>query len=216
MNMKDYQVNFLRLAIQLKILQFGQFRLKSGRLSPYFFNMGLVHDGSNLLKVAQSYAAAVIDSNLAFEVLFGPAYKGIPLVSATSIALAIDHNLSIPFAYNRKEAKDHGEGGQLVGADLTGKKVLIIDDVMTAGTAIREAIQLLKSVGALPAGILIALDREEKGVSEKSTIAEFVEDMGLPVFSIVKFSHILSYIQHDPSFAKYFSALEDYRKQYGC
>lgn len=174
--MQPYQRDFIRFAIDRGVLRFGEFTLKSGRTSPYFFNAGLFNTGSALAELGRCYAAAIVDSKISFDVLFGPAYKGIPLAATTAVALADQHKLDVPWCFNRKEAKDHGEGGSLVGAPLAGD-VLIIDDVITAGTAIREVMQIINAQQAKAAGVLIALNREERGNGELSAIQE-VEEIG--------------------------------------
>jgi orotate phosphoribosyltransferase len=176
----DYQRDFIKLSLQREVLRFGQFTLKSGRQSPYFFNMGRIDSGAALALLGRAYAAAVMDSAIPVDMLFGPAYKGIALAAATAIALAEQHQRDLPWAYNRKEAKDHGEGGALVGAPLQGR-VLIVDDVITAGTAVRESLALIRAHGAEPAGVLIALDRQERGSGERSAAQEVAADNGIPV-----------------------------------
>lgn len=212
--LKKHQKDFIRFALHKNVLKFGEFTLKSGRISPYFFNAGLFNDGLSLATLGQCYAQALVDSKLAFDVLFGPAYKGIPLAAATSIALSTLHDRNVPYAFNRKEAKTHGEGGNLVGAPLQGK-VLIIDDVITAGTAIREAIDIIKNAGAEPAGVLIALDRQEKGQGNLSAIQEVERDYGIPVCSIVTLAHVLAYVQSDAALSQYEAAIAQYRARYG-
>src|SRR3990167_1091881 len=212
--LKTHQQDFIRFALQKNVLKFGEFTLKSGRTSPYFFNAGLFNDGLSLATLGQCYAQALVDSGLAFDVLFGPAYKGIPLAAATSIALSTLHQRNVPFEFNRKEAKTHGEGGNLVGAPLNGK-ILIIDDVITAGTAIREAIDIIKNAGAEPAGVLIALDRQEKGQGELSAIQEVERDYGIPVCSIVTLAHVLAYVQGDANLSQHEAAVAQYRARYG-
>jgi orotate phosphoribosyltransferase len=212
--MQDYQRQFIQFAIQQNVLKFGEFQLKSGRTSPYFFNAGLFNDGAALHQLGQYYAAALENSQLDYDILFGPAYKGIPLVSATAVALASTFNKNKPYAFNRKEAKDHGEGGSIVGAPLQGK-VLIIDDVITAGTAIREVISIIRDAGAEPAGVLLALDRQERGQHELSAIQEVERDFNIPVFSIVKLNQVLDFLKSDPTLAAYADSVEAYRKSYG-
>ena len=212
--LKPHQRDFIEFAIQKNVLKFGEFTLKSGRVSPYFFNAGLFDDGLSLAKLGTFYAQTLVDATLPFDVLFGPAYKGIPLGAATAVSLSSIHNLNTPFAFNRKEAKTHGEGGTIVGAPLKGK-VMIIDDVITAGTAIREVIQIIKAAGAEPAGVLIALDRQEKGQGELSAIQEVERDFNIPVFSIVNLTQVLDYIQDDASLSQYSDSVSAYRAQYG-
>jgi len=212
--LKSHQRDFIRFAIQKNVLKFGEFTLKSGRVSPYFFNAGLFDDGLSLANLGAFYAQTLVDSNIPFDVLFGPAYKGIPLGSATAVCLSSLHQKNVPFAFNRKEAKAHGEGGTLVGAALTGK-VMIIDDVITAGTAIREVINIIQAAGAEPAGVIIALDRQEKGKGELSAIQEVERDFNIPVVSIVNLTQVLDYIQDDSSLSQYADAISLYRSQYG-
>jgi orotate phosphoribosyltransferase len=212
--MRDYQKNFINFAISQDVLRFGEFTLKSGRTSPYFFNAGLFNTGEALAKLGQNYAQAIIDSGIEFDVLFGPAYKGIPLAAATAVALSEHHNRNVPYAFNRKEAKAHGEGGNIVGAPLQGK-VLIIDDVITAGTAIREAMDIIHGAGAQAAGVVIALDRQEKGKGETSAIQEVEAEYGIPVASIIKLENLVSYIEQDSRFTDYLEAIKNYREQYG-
>lgn len=212
--MLDFQTAFLDFAIQRNALRFGEFTLKSGRQSPYFFNAGLFNTGRDLARLGQSYAQALTNSGLPFDVLFGPAYKGIPLAAATAIALAEHHDRDVPFAFNRKEKKDHGEGGTLVGAPLQGR-VLIVDDVITAGTAIREAMQIIRDAGAEPAGVLIALDRQERGQGAQSAIQEVEAEYGIPVISIINLNQILAYLRAHPSLADHLARAEQYRATYG-
>ncbi|MEH3021661.1 MAG: orotate phosphoribosyltransferase [Pseudomonas oryzihabitans] len=212
--MQAYQRNFIRFAIERGVLRFGEFTLKSGRISPYFFNAGLFHSGSALAELGRCYADALVTANLPFDVLFGPAYKGIPLASATAVALAEHHGRDIPWCFNRKEAKDHGEGGLLVGAPLTGR-ALIIDDVITAGTAIREVMQIIQAQGASAAGVLIALNRQERGRGELSAIQEVERDYGIPVLSIVALDQVLEYLAEDAELKRHLPAVQDYRAQYG-
>jgi orotate phosphoribosyltransferase len=212
--MQAYQRDFIRFAIDRGVLRFGEFTLKSGRTSPYFFNAGLFNSGSALAQLGKFYASAVVESGISFDVLFGPAYKGIPLAAATAVALADHHNLDLPWCFNRKEAKAHGEGGSLVGAPLTGD-VLIIDDVITAGTAIREVMQIIKAQGANAAGVLIALNRQERGNGELSAIQEVERDFGIPVVSIVSLSQVLEFLADDPQLKQHLPAVEAYRAQYG-
>jgi orotate phosphoribosyltransferase len=212
--MQPYQRDFIRFAIDRGVLRFGEFTLKSGRTSPYFFNAGLFNTGSALAELGRCYAAAVVDSKIPFDVLFGPAYKGIPLAATTAVALADQHQLDVPWCFNRKEAKDHGEGGSLVGAPLAGD-VLIIDDVITAGTAIREVMQIINAQQAKAAGVLIALNREERGNGELSAIQEVERDFGIPVVSIVSLTQVLEFLADDPQLKQHLPAVEAYRAQYG-
>jgi orotate phosphoribosyltransferase len=212
--METYQRDFIELALGADVLRFGEFTLKSGRVSPYFFNAGLFNNGRALSRLGQYYADAIIDSGIQFDVLFGPAYKGIPLASACTIALADKHARSVPYCFNRKEAKAHGEGGNLIGAPLSGK-VLIIDDVITAGTAIRESMDIINAAGAQAAGVVIALNRQERGKGEKSAIQEVEEVYQIPVISIVSLEHVIAYISHQEKYAAYLPAIKAYRDQYG-
>jgi orotate phosphoribosyltransferase len=195
-------------------LKFGQFTLKSGRISPYFFNAGGFDDGHSLQRLSECYAQAILDSGIAFDMLFGPAYKGIPLAAGIAIMLNASHQQNIPFAYNRKEAKDHGEGGTRVGAKLAGN-VLIVDDVITAGTAIRESLRVIAGNGARTAGVLIALDRQERGQGQHSAAQEIANEFGIPVIPIVSLSELLDYTRERPEYAVELSRLEEYRRRYG-
>ncbi|MGY4534121.1 orotate phosphoribosyltransferase [Pseudomonas sp. TE3786] len=212
--MQAYQREFIRFAIERGVLRFGEFTLKSGRTSPYFFNAGLFNSGSALAQLGRFYAEAVVSSGIDFDVLFGPAYKGIPLAATTAVALAEHHQRDLPWCFNRKEAKDHGEGGTLVGAPLAGN-VLIIDDVITAGTAIREVMQIINGQSATAAGVLIALNRQERGKGELSAIQEVERDFGIPVISIVSLEQVLEYLAEDAELKKYLPAVQAYRAQYG-
>lgn len=212
--MQAYQREFIRFAIDRGVLRFGEFTLKSGRTSPYFFNAGLFNSGSALAQLGKFYAAAVVESGISFDVLFGPAYKGIPLAAATAVALADHHSLDLPWCFNRKEAKAHGEGGSLVGAPLTGN-VLIIDDVITAGTAIREVMHIIQAQGATAAGVLIALNRQERGNGDLSAIQEVERDFGIPVVSIVSLNQVLEFLADDSLLKQHLPAVEAYRTQYG-
>ncbi|MBD3735268.1 orotate phosphoribosyltransferase [Pseudomonas sp. S5(2021)] len=212
--MQAYQREFISFAIERGVLRFGQFTLKSGRTSPYFFNAGLFNSGKALAQLGKFYAAAVADSGIDFDVIFGPAYKGIPLAAATAIALAEQHQRDLPWCFNRKEAKDHGEGGTLVGAPLNGR-VLIIDDVITAGTAIREVMQIIHGQQAQAAGVVIALNRQERGQGELSAIQEVERDYAMPVISIVSLSQVLEYLAGDNQLKQHLPAVEAYREQYG-
>ncbi len=212
--MQAYQRDLIRIAIGRGVLRFGQITLKSGRISPYFFNAGLFDSGLALAQLGRFYAAAVVDSGIDFDVLFGPAYKGIPLAATTAVALAEHHQRDVPWCFNRKEAKDHGEGGTLVGAPLAGR-VLIIDDVITAGTAIREVMQIIQAQGAQAAGVLIALNRQERGKGELSAIQEVERDYGMPVVSIVSLEQVLEYLAEDAELKQYLPAVQAYRAEYG-
>lgn len=212
--MQAYQREFIRFAIERGVLRFGEFTLKSGRTSPYFFNAGLFNSGLALAQLGRFYAAAVVESGIAFDVLFGPAYKGIPLAAATAVALAEQHQLDLPWCFNRKEAKTHGEGGSLVGAPLEGR-VLIVDDVITAGTAIREVMQIIQAQGAQAAGVLIALNREERGQGELSAIQEVERDFAMPVVSIVSLTQVLEYLADNAELKQHLPAVQAYREQYG-
>ncbi|MCG8672670.1 MAG: orotate phosphoribosyltransferase [Pseudomonadales bacterium] len=217
--MKSYQKEFIQFALQQEVLRFGEFTLKSGRTSPYFFNAGLFQTGGALAQLGRFYAQTIADDGTPFDVLFGPAYKGIPIASAAAIALADHHNQDVPWCFNRKEAKGHGEGGTLVGAALEGKRVLIIDDVITAGTAIREVMQILENVGATPAGVVVALDRQERGKGEKSAIQEVEEEFSIPVMSVINLAQLIDYIeevaQSDESWQPHLASVRDYRSMYG-
>lgn len=212
--MQAYQREFIRFAIERGVLRFGSFTLKSGRTSPYFFNAGLFNSGLALAQLWRFYAAAVVESGIPFDVLFGPAYKGIPLAAATAVALAEQHELDLPWCFNRKEAKTHGEGGSLVGAPLEGR-VLIVDDVITAGTAIREVMQIIQAQGAQAAGVLIALNREERGQGELSAIQEVERDFAMPVVSIVSLTQVLEYLADNAELKQHLPAVQAYRDQYG-
>ncbi|MHC8323261.1 orotate phosphoribosyltransferase [Pseudomonas sp. GB2N2] len=213
--MQAYQRDFIRFAIDRGVLRFGEFTLKSGRTSPYFFNAGLFNSGSALAQLGRFYAAAIVESGISFDVLFGPAYKGIPLAATTAVALAEHHDRDLPWCFNRKEAKAHGEGGSLVGAPLIGE-VLIIDDVITAGTAIREVMQIIATQdGAKAAGVLIALNRQERGNGELSAIQEVERDFGIPVISIVSLNQVLEFLADDPQLKQHLPAVEAYRAQFG-
>jgi len=212
--MQANKKRFIDLAIQYQVLRFGEFTLKSGRISPYFFNAGLFNSGYALAELGRCYAQAIIENDIAYDILFGPAYKGIPLVSAIAYALSAEHDIDKPYAFNRKEAKDHGEGGLIVGAELNGN-VLIVDDVITAGTAIREAVDIIKAEGAATSAVLIALDRQEKGKGELSAIQEVNKDYGINVFSIISLTDLIEYLAEDDLFGKYLGVMEEYRGEYG-
>ena len=211
--MEQYQKDFVDFTLETGALKFGEFTLKSGRISPYFFNAGLFNTGSHLSQLGKFYAQAIEASNLKFDVLFGPAYKGIPLATATAIALNDSFNRSVPYSFNRKEAKDHGEGGSIVGHPLEGD-ILIIDDVITAGTAIREAQVIINANGANTKGVIVALDRQEKGKGELSAIQEVEQIFGIRVLSIINLSHIIDYLKASKN-EDVVSRIESYRSQYG-
>jgi len=211
---KDYQREFLDFCLEIGVLRFGEFKLKSGRISPYFFNAGLFNTGVSLSKLGRYYAQSIVDSGVEFDVLFGPAYKGIPLAAATVVALADRYNRDVPYCFNRKEAKDHGEGGSLVGAPLQGR-VLIIDDVITAGTAIREAMEIIQANDARAVGVAIALDRMEKGQGDRSAIQEVEAEYGLQVMNIANLELLINYIQETGEYSEYLAAMQAYSDQYG-
>ena len=212
--MRDYQRDFLDFALQHGVLRFGEFTLKSGRVSPYFFNAGLFNRGAALARLGSYYAALIVDTGLSFDLLFGPAYKGIPLVAAVAIALAEQQGRDVPWCFNRKEAKDHGEGGLIVGAPLQGR-ALIVDDVITAGTAIRETMQILETHSAIPAGVVIALDRQERGQGPLSAVQEVERAHGITVTPIVTLSDLVAYLDDQPGYAVPLTALRNYQTQYG-
>ena len=211
---QPFQQDFIELALKCEVLQFGEFELKSGRISPYFFNAGKFSTGGALARLGRCYAAALHASGLQVDMLFGPAYKGIPLVSATAIALSEQHGVDLPFAFNRKEAKTHGEGGNIVGAPLAGD-VVVIDDVMTAGTAIRESMSILNESDARGAGVVIGLDRCERGDGERSAVQQVEQDWGLMVVSVVSLHDIIVWVETHPEMAQHREALEQYRERYG-
>ncbi|MBI5938647.1 MAG: orotate phosphoribosyltransferase [Betaproteobacteria bacterium] len=211
--MQDYKKDFIEFAIAQQVLLFGEFKTKAGRLSPYFFNAGLFNDGVALKRLGEFYAKAILDSGVAFDGLFGPAYKGIPLVATIVVAMA-DLGRNVPFSFNRKEAKDHGEGGSIVGAKLQGR-MLIVDDVISAGTSVRESVQLIQAAGATPCGVAIALDRMERGQGELSAVQEVERQHGLPVISIVNLDDLTSYLIDKPEWQGTLAAIEDYRARYG-
>lgn len=216
--MQKFQREFIRYALDCRVLRFGDFTLKSGRRSPYFFNAGLFNSGARLARLGTFYASALLHHGIEADVLYGPAYKGIPLVCATAIALAAQTGQEVPFAFNRKEAKDHGEGGALVGTPLLGS-VLIVDDVITAGTSVRESVDIIRHAGARPAGVLIALDRQEKGSGESSAIQEVEQSSGLPVFSIVSLADIIRYLElgaEEPEQQQALARIRAYRERYGA
>ena len=213
--MKPYQVEFIQLAREYNVLKFGEFTLKSGRVSPYFFNAGAFSSGRALAALGRCYARRIMDSGIAFDVLLGPAYKGIPLAAVTAVALADEHGRDVPFAYNRKEAKRHGEGGILVGAPLEGR-VLVIDDVITVGTAVREVITIIQDAGAELAGVAIGLDRQERGQGERSAIQELEQTYGIRVVSIIDMGHIIDYLRNSDQCPEgALEAMIRYRERYG-
>lgn len=211
--MSDFRQAFIQFAIERNVLCFGEFKTKAGRLSPYFFNAGLFNDGDALRKLGQFYAKAIVAAELPFDLLFGPAYKGIPLVSAIAIALA-EMGKNYPFCFNRKEAKDHGEGGVLVGAPMQGR-VLIVDDVISAGTSVRESVELIKAASAIPGGVVIALDRMERGTGELSAVQEVQQAHGLSVTPIINLNDLVAYLQHHAELSQYLQAVQGYRERYG-
>ncbi len=212
--MQDYQQQFIEFALSKGVLKFGQFTLKSGRTSPYFFNAGLFNTGGDLAKLGQFYAQALQSASIDFDVLFGPAYKGIPIATTTAVALADKHGVDKPYCFNRKEAKTHGEGGNLVGSPLSGK-IMLVDDVITAGTAIRESMQLIQANQAELAGVLIALDRQEKGQGELSAIQEVERDFNTQVVSIVSLANLVEYLTDKPEMAEHLANIQQYRVDYG-
>ncbi len=212
--MKDYQREFLAFAAGIGALGFGDFTLKSGRQSPYFFNAGLFNTGARLSRLGIAYARCILDADPAFDVLFGPAYKGIPLAAATSMALSTESGRDTAYAFNRKEVKDHGEGGLIVGSPLAGR-ILIIDDVITAGTSVRESVQIIRDAGAEPAGVVIALDRQEQGQDGRSAVAEVTASFGIPVYSIVSLNDLIAYIEQQPQLDAFADAVRAYRERYG-
>jgi len=211
--MLDYQKEFIQYALDCGVLKFGEFQLKSGRTSPYFFNTGLFNTGAMLGKLGRFYAQTLIQSNISVDMLYGPAYKGIPLVSTASIAYS-QLKQDIPYAFNRKEAKDHGEGGVIVGTSLKGN-VLILDDVITAGTSVRESVEIINQMGATPAGVLIALDRQEKGENDKSAVQEVSERFAMPVISIISLTQIIEFLEIEGGSAEQLEIIKAYRLQYG-
>lgn len=212
--MKDYQKEFIEFALEKQVLKFGEFTLKSGRTSPYFFNAGLFNTGRDLARLGRFYAAALEDAGIDYDVLFGPAYKGIPIATTTAVALADHHDKDVPYCFNRKEKKAHGEGGTLVGSELKGK-IMLVDDVITAGTAIRESMEIIADNGADLSGVLIALDRQEKGKADLSAIQEVERDFGTKVISIVKLADLISYLEAKGTMDEHLAAVKAYRDQYG-
>ena len=211
--MRSHQKEFIEMILAKQVLRFGDFTLKSGRTSPYFFNAGLINDGGSLARLGASYAEAILEAGTAFDMLFGPAYKGIPLATATAVAFATHHRRNVPLAYNRKEAKAHGEGGTLVGAPLEGR-VLIVDDVLTAGTAVRESIGLIKAAGATPAGVVLALDRQERGQGRQSAVQEIQAAYKIPVIRIIALEHLVEYLAAGGD-SEELAALRNHRRTWG-
>ncbi|TMM45749.1 orotate phosphoribosyltransferase [Colwellia ponticola] len=216
--MKDYQREFIEFAIEKQVLRFGEFTLKSGRVSPYFFNAGMFKTGGDLARLGRFYAATLMDAKIDFDLVFGPAYKGIPIATTTTVALYDHHNIDVPYCFNRKEAKQHGEGGSLVGAALAGK-IMLVDDVITAGTAIRESMEIIKAQGAQLSGVLIALDRQEKGQGELSAIQEVERDFGTQVAAIVTLGDVVTYLEEQvankPELTDNLANIKQYRLTYG-
>ncbi|MBI0114350.1 MULTISPECIES: orotate phosphoribosyltransferase [unclassified Gilliamella] len=213
--MKSYKSEFIEFALDRQALKFGEFTLKSGRKSPYFFNAGLFNTGKDLALLGRFYAAALMDANLQYDVIFGPAYKGIPIVSSTVVALSEHHNVDVPYCFNRKEAKDHGEGGNLVGSSIYQQRVMLVDDVITAGTAIRESMRILEDNQSKLAGVLICLDRQEKGRGELSAIQEIKQTYNCDVISIITLDDLIQYLYRDPSRKHQVVQVEAYRSEYG-
>ncbi|MDR2450777.1 MAG: orotate phosphoribosyltransferase [Candidatus Accumulibacter sp.] len=209
----DFRQEFIEFALARNVLRFGEFKTKAGRPSPYFFNAGLFNDGAALDRLAQFYAKAILVGEIGVDLLYGPAYKGIPLVSATAVALA-RAGRNLPFAFNRKEAKDHGEGGGTIGAPLAGR-VLIVDDVISAGTSVRESVEIIRSAGAVPCGVVIALDRMERGTGALSAAQEVRQDYGLPVISVATLDDLMAFLNPRPEFAEHAAAVAHYRRKYG-
>ncbi len=212
--MRAHKQQFLDLALELEVLRFGEFTLKSGRVSPYFFNAGLFSTGYAAAKLGRYYASAIADSEIEFDMLFGPAYKGIPLVTLAAAALAEHNDIDTPYAFNRKEAKAHGEGGSIVGAPLAGK-VLIVDDVITAGTAVREACELIESAGATVAGLVISLDRQEIGRDSRSAVQEIEQTLRIPVISIVKLEDLIELLEESKEYGEFLEPVQKYQQKYG-
>ena len=212
--MQAYKREFIDLSLELGVLRFGEFRLKSGRVSPYFFNAGLFNTGYAAARLGRYYAAAIADAGVKFDMIFGPAYKGIPLAALSAAALAEHQDMDVPFAYNRKEAKAHGEGGNIVGAPLRGR-VLIVDDVITAGTAVREAYQVISATGAEVAGLVISLDRQERGQGALSAVQELKQSLGIPVISIIRLNDLIDTLEDSEDYREYLQPVLEYRKKYG-
>ncbi len=209
----NFRQEFIEFALACNVLRFGEFKTKAGRLSPYFFNAGLFNDGATLDRLGQFYARTISDSGVPFDTLFGPAYKGIPLAAVTAVALA-RAGRNTPFSFNRKEAKDHGEGGSVVGAPLAGR-VLIIDDVISAGTSVRESVDIIRAAGAMPCGVVIALDRMERGTGELSAVQEVERDYGIPVVAVANLDDLMSFLHERPDFKQNEAAVANYRREYG-
>lgn len=212
--MQAYKKEFIALALELGVLRFGEFTLKSGRISPYFFNAGLFNTGYAAAKLGRYYAAAIAESGIDFDMIFGPAYKGIPLAALSAAALAEHQDIDVPFAFNRKEAKAHGEGGSIVGAPLQGR-VLIVDDVITAGTAVREAYQIISATGANVAGLAISLDRQERGQGALSAVQELKQALGIPVVSIIRLNDLIEVLEESSDYAAFLDPVVAYRREYG-
>ena len=212
--MQAYKKEFIDLALELGVLRFGEFQLKSGRISPYFFNAGLFNTGYAAARVGRYYAAAIAESDIEFDMLFGPAYKGIPLATLAAASLAEQQNIDVPYAFNRKEAKAHGEGGNIVGAPLAGR-VLIVDDVITAGTAVRDAYRIISEAGAEVAGLAISLDRQERGQGSLSAVQELKQSLGIPVSSIIQLNDLIDILEDSAEYAKYLDPVVEYRRKYG-
>jgi orotate phosphoribosyltransferase len=211
--MRSHQKEFIEMILAKQVLRFGDFTLKSGRTSPYFFNAGLINDGASLARLGASYAQAIVEAGTGFDMLFGPAYKGIPLATATAVAFAEKHRRNVPIAYNRKETKAHGEGGMLVGSPLDGR-VLIVDDVLTAGTAVRESVNLIKAAGAKPAGVVLALDRQERGLGAQSAVQEIQASFGIPVVRIIALDDLIEYMEAGGD-SEELESLRNHRRTYG-
>lgn len=209
----DFSQEFIAFACDKGVLRFGEFKTKAGRLSPYFFNAGLFNDGASLARLADFYAQAILASGIAFDMLFGPAYKGIPLVAAIAMKLA-ERGRNLPFAFNRKEAKDHGEGGTLIGAPLADR-VLIVDDVISAGTSVRESVEIIRHGGATPAGVAIAIDRQERGTGALSAVQEVEQSLGLPVIAVARLTDVIDYLAGQPALEQNLAAVRRYRETYG-
>jgi orotate phosphoribosyltransferase len=210
----DYQREFLDFALRIGVLRFGEFTLKSGRESPYFFNAGLFNTGAALARLGRCYAQTIVDSGIDLDLLYGPAYKGIPLAAVTCAALADRHGRDLPYAFNRKEAKDHGERGVIVGHPLQGR-IMIIDDVISAGTSVRESVEIIRAQGAEPAGVVIALDRQERGRGDRSAVQEVEQEIGIPVTAIVRLEHLLDYLAQHPDSKTDLERIQAYREIYG-
>ncbi|MCH7831093.1 MAG: orotate phosphoribosyltransferase [Proteobacteria bacterium] len=212
--MRGYKREFIELALELGVLQFGEFTLKSGRVSPYFFSAGLFNTGYAAAKLGRFYAAAIIESEIRFDMLFGPAYKGIPLATLAASSLAEQHDIDVPYSFNRKEVKAHGEGGSIVGAPLSGR-VLVIDDVITAGTAVREAHRIISAAGAETAGLVILLDRQERGYGPDSAVQELKKSLDIPVVSIIQLDDLINILEESSEYEQFLEPVLSYRKQYG-